>query len=287
MSDTSESALTTSESKPPLELSSDHRQIILPPVKHQPPLLKNTPTKKQDTKKKRYRRYLKLQVILWSVFAVGLLSSFLFLIASLTDDWTIMIPPEPYFVSTERKFMLEWRRGLWRDCMLEYYNMTARDPYTVWQCTGRDFFPTSETIEADDETDHYILDYERSIAAFAVITLVISSMPIFFTWYSIKEPRYIFKRLAGGLYFITAGCAIVCIEVFKHFLAYGRRYLPNSLMRLADYERGYSYYLGCIAVGLYILAGIVIFIVSGKKKGSNARSMKEAVENEPVIIGRI
>lgn len=84
-----------------------------------------------------------------------------------------------------------------------------------------------------------------------------------------------------------AGCDIVCIEVFKRFLDYGKLYLPRSAMKDVNKEFGFSFYLACVSVGLYCLAGVVIFVASAKKKGPRARSMKEAIENEPVIIGRL
>jgi len=46
-------------------------------------------------------------------------------------------------------------------------------------------------------------DYVRTGAAFAIIAVLLSSGAIFFTWYSISEPRYMFKRLAGSLHLIT------------------------------------------------------------------------------------
>jgi len=48
-----------------------------------------------------------------------------------------------------------------------------------------------------------VVDYVRTGAAFAIIALLLSAGAIFFTWYSINEPRYMFKRVAGSLHLIT------------------------------------------------------------------------------------
>ena len=48
-----------------------------------------------------------------------------------------------------------------------------------------------------------IADYARTGAAFSIIALLLSSGANFFSWYSINEPRYMFKRVAGSLHLIT------------------------------------------------------------------------------------
>ena len=47
------------------------------------------------------------------------------------------------------------------------------------------------------------VDYVRTGAAFSIIAILLSSGSNFFTWYSINEPRYMFKRVAGSLHLIT------------------------------------------------------------------------------------
>jgi len=49
-------------------------------------------------------------------------------------------------------------------------------------------------------------DYARTGAAFSIIALVLSLGANFFTGYSINEPRYMFKRVAGSLHLITGEC---------------------------------------------------------------------------------
>ena len=46
-------------------------------------------------------------------------------------------------------------------------------------------------------------DYSRSETAFAIISLLMILMGAGFSVYAIREPRYMFKRLAAALHFIT------------------------------------------------------------------------------------
>ena len=46
-------------------------------------------------------------------------------------------------------------------------------------------------------------DYSRSETAFAVISLGLMALGMIFSVYAVREPRYMFKRLAGALHIMT------------------------------------------------------------------------------------
>ncbi len=52
----------------------------------------------------------------------------------------------------------------------------------------------------------YFPDYSRTETAFAVIGLLLMIGGHVFAWYSLREPRYMFKRLAAFMHLITGKC---------------------------------------------------------------------------------
>jgi uncharacterized membrane protein len=236
-----------------------------------------------DSPEKRLRR---LNHYLWASFGCGILASFLFLVAMSTTGWMSMAMPPGTYRNSTHAFLQRQYAGLWKICFVEWDNSTTPILQREY-CRMKKFFPSKEVIENDAEIDHGILDYSRSSAAFSVITLLLSAIPNFFTWYSMHEPRYMFKRVAGSLHLVTAGSIYVCIEIFKNSLEYERLHLPARYPARAVLTYGYALYMAGICIAIFIVVGITMFVLSAKRKGEKATSEKEATENEPVIIGRI
>ena len=56
-----------------------------------------------------------------------------------------------------------------------------------------------------------MLDLSRTAATFSIIALFLMILGVFFTVYTFLNPRYMFKRLSGGVHFLSGVCcAIVC-----------------------------------------------------------------------------
>lgn len=147
-------------------------------------------------------------------------------------------------------------------------------------------FPSQLRIRLDPSLDEMILNYNRAEASFAIISLILMIMGFFFSMYTFKNPRYMFKRLAGGIHFITAGCVFVVIEVLINSIIYEKSHLPYIHPEGASYEYGYSFVLAWIVVVCYVITGLVFFIYSRKRKGSKAPNEEIGMADEPTIIGR-
>ncbi len=68
---------------------------------------------------------------------------------------------------------------------------------------------------------------------------------------------------------------------------YERQHLPKRHPDDAYLTYGFCFVFAWINFSVNVIAGVIFWVTSKKRKGVRARSMKEARENEPVILGRI
>jgi cbb3-type cytochrome oxidase subunit 3 len=135
--------------------------------------------------------------------------------------------------------------------------------------------------------DYEIMHYRRSSASISLIGLILAIIANAFTWYSMEQLRYMFKRLAATLHLISAACCWVTVEVFKRSMDYEREHLVSIVPKESDIDFGFSYALTWISMIFFIIVGVALFACSRKRKGRRAHSIKEAQENEPVVLGRV
>ena len=86
---------------------------------------------------------------------------------------------------------------------------------------------------------------------------------------------------------IVATCILVSAEVLAESIDYEHDNLPARHPGGAYFTFGYSYFLAWIVFGIFVVTGVIFLLLSGKRKGEAAYTESEALENEPVHLGRL
>ncbi|XP_068144046.1 uncharacterized protein [Drosophila tropicalis] len=161
------------------------------------------------------------------------------------------------------------------------------------RCKYIDMFPNSNTLRNepgfDDElmvTWYTLSDYIRTQASFACITLFVMSLGAVFSFYTFFNPRYMFKRLAGGIHLVAASTALVVLQVLFSSIDYTKDNLFYAYPDGAQLTYGYGVYLAWFTFAVNILCGVMFLWYSGKKKGAKAPTDEIAMADEPTIMGR-
>ncbi|GFN81911.1 voltage-dependent calcium channel gamma-1 subunit [Plakobranchus ocellatus] len=152
-------------------------------------------------------------------------------------------------------------------------------------CEPHNLFPSSEDFQKSTEYERHHLDYTRTAIAFTIIALVIMVIGHAFAFYALRRPRYIIKRLAALLHFMTAACLLVLNEVFVKTVEHEREKMPERIPRDAHTHYGFSFVLSWLVFVIFVLAGLIFLFTSHKKKAEYADGT-EALEDEPMEIRR-
>lgn len=166
------------------------------------------------------------------------------------------------------------------------YNSLSVLPFTDY-CVRLKLFPSDEVVKKDVEIDETILDYSRTETAFAIISLCLMLLGFVFSCYALREPRYMFKRLAALMHGMTAVCILVCAEVMVNSVYYEEQYLVSRHPPGSSYYFGWSFWLCWVVFSIFVWATLIFLFYGKKRKGDRALTENEAVENEPVHLGRI
>ncbi|KAG0725808.1 hypothetical protein GWK47_037862 [Chionoecetes opilio] len=130
------------------------------------------------------------------------------------------------------------------------------------------------------------IDYQRTVASFSIISLLVVTMGLIFSAYTFHHTRYMYKRLAACSHLIAAGCVLIVIEVATTMLHYAARNLPELHPPKTNWHYGYSFMLAWITFIAEVTATLAFGICSRKRKKDKAPDDEYAIDEEPTIIGR-
>ncbi|KAK0162251.1 hypothetical protein PV327_008603 [Microctonus hyperodae] len=235
------------------------------------------------------------RILLACTILVGL-AVCVWIVAICTDNWyTVSSPdsqPNGLFLKGEEKngrTLIYRNQGLWRECVkgMEQLTENITDGLVDYhKCTYREMFPTEEKIHSDPYFDETFLGYARTQVSFAIISLIVMIMGFSFSIYTFRNPRYMFKRLAGGIHFISAACSMVVIQVVLSAKDYGSKNTVQGFPKDSITNFGYSLVLGWFVFMGNLIAGCAFILFSKKRKRDKAPTEEIAMADEPTIIGR-
>jgi len=224
-------------------------------------------------------------LILKGTIGLAIFGIILFMVAVSTNHWVDLNLPHGEYNEETEMYVMKYHLGIFRICRTELFNKTKSRIY-VDDCDTPEMWPTQKEIAKNPEIDKTILHYTRAEIGFSVISLLLMVIDIAFSIYALNHVRYMYRRVAGILFCITASTIFVVNQVFDHSIDYEQHFLQERHPKGAKYTFGFSIYLSYSAFAIFIVAGIVFIYASKKRKGKQAYSVREAAENEPVNIGR-
>ncbi|XP_046466750.1 transmembrane protein 114 [Neodiprion pinetum] len=226
------------------------------------------------------------RVLLGCTCLVGL-SVCIWAIAIGTDHWFLVSAPDqteglPLNPDDNKRRVLLYRyQGLWGACTY------GRENKTVFEdCKRQTLFPKNPDAGWNSESKKKMLVYIKTQVSFAVISIFLMLMGFGFSIYTFRNPRYMFKRLAGGIHFITAACVMVVIQVVQSAIEYEKHHVFDTYPEGALKKYDYSMVLAWLVFLANLIAGCAFMLFSRKRKRDKAPTEEIAMADEPTIIGR-
>ncbi|BES99270.1 Hypothetical protein NTJ_12087 [Nesidiocoris tenuis] len=225
------------------------------------------------------------RLLFFCTFLVGS-SLIVWTIAFNSQGWFTVEAPDPevgIYMNQTQRFFISSRSGLFRICRTTKQNATTKP---IEMCKAHEMFPSAEKMKSDPSLDQTIINYTRTEMFFSIVSVLLMLMGFMFSIYTFRNPRYMFKRLAAGIHFLSCASVVVVIEVVTNSIDYEKKHLPFVHPKTANYSYGYSYYLGWLVFLGNMFSSGAFLIYSKKRKGDKALTEEMAMADEPTIIGR-
>ncbi|ODM92366.1 Voltage-dependent calcium channel gamma-8 subunit [Orchesella cincta] len=161
---------------------------------------------------------------------------------------------------SEQDVFIYSNAGLWRMC--HHFQTAGRSRQTCSYFSiflGRD-----DSGRSPSTLNEHVIDYTRAQICFAFISVLLMVMTIVAAFYTFKNSRYVYKRLASCLYFMTTITVLAVQEVLGTSVNYadGAKLYPQG----SHVSYGFSYYLGWSVFLVYLVNGCMFLVMSRKVK---------------------
>ncbi|KAI1717276.1 Tat pathway signal sequence domain protein [Ditylenchus destructor] len=226
---------------------------------------------------KRYREVIWERRWMALACATALVSILIFIVAILLPDWAVID-----FTNTNSEHV-HIKLGIWG----EYRTVNTSRRGAEWIS----HFPEPASGRYLRLAGVYLKHFYRAQAAFCIIGLVMMIFTNGMALYSFMHHRYMFKRLVAVLYFFTAMCTMMCIEILiKSIDEWNTEVAQKSYDSNWNYSAaktdGKATYMARGVMIVYFIAAIIFAIGSRKQKGSRAATAEFEIEDRPVHCSR-
>lgn len=140
-------------------------------------------------------------------------------------------PPAPVKKGFNGFTYIKWSKFVF------YFNcIQLNDNPVSERCTSHNLFADAKVATADPSIDDTILELSRAAASFAIISVFLMCMGVVFTCYTFLNPRYMYKRLAGFIHFISfVTCALV-VKILLMSVDHAQENLTYTFPKGSEYR---------------------------------------------------
>lgn len=224
------------------------------------------------------------------------LCTFFWIAAVCTEKWVHIEGGEGIYLMTGWYF-LSSDTGVWKMCRYVYkaenktilvkppMNITGLKGTHFTNCTNYLAQRVRDPLDPLEAYDFIIANYVRTMISFGIISLFVMAMGCGFSMYTFHNPRYMFKRLAAGIHFISTSCTFVVVQVMMSSVDQMKKNI-NIYPEKAYHYYNISFFLAWFVVLVNFFAAASFLWYSRKRKGDKAATDELAMADEPTIIGR-